>query len=207
MVDNLKGYLDEEDDSFNIGCANAYSHMTELALNPNISGFCEYTNYWFYGKLKSAYKITYNDILRAFFNGVGNFEDCVELTEAIDERTYIDLKKLDELYEKFYNFKNKSSTQDSNRCKTGIECAQEYKNHESTCKGNGNNGFCNELENFRNLFNTHLKSVIECKNIEELPSFQGSPLAATISIPVSVMSLISFFSFITYKVCKYFVQK
>ncbi|GAB69933.1 hypothetical protein PCYB_006820 [Plasmodium cynomolgi strain B] len=130
-----------------------------------------------------------------------------EYTEAIDERTYDDLKKLEELYEKFYIFKKNSSTHDNVPCKNGVICAQEYKNHESTCKGNGNNRFCKELENFRGQFNNHLKSKIECNHIGELPSFQGSSLAATISIPVSVMSVISFFTFVSYKVGNFFVQK
>ncbi|GAB64537.1 VIR-like CYIR protein, partial [Plasmodium cynomolgi strain B] len=198
---NLKDYLNEEDDSFKIGCANAYSHITNIHYHPDkniISAFCEYTNYWFYGKLKSTDKITYNEkLLQEFFKGNGNLEYCVGHTEAIDEHTYSYLKKLEKLYEKFYIFEKKPSTQVHNRCEKGDECVQGYKKHKSTCIENGNNRFCNELENFRDLFNTHLKSQTECKHIGELPSFQGSSLAATISIPVSVMSVISFFSFVT----------
>ncbi|GAB69759.1 hypothetical protein PCYB_005080, partial [Plasmodium cynomolgi strain B] len=207
---NLNGYLDEEDGSFNKGCANALSHISDIRYGPKsntLPGFCEYTNYWFYGKLKSTYKIKYYKILLDFFKGLGNFEDCIEYTESIDDPKYNYLNKLDELYDNFYNFEKQSSTEDQNRCVKGEICAQEYKKHGSTCKGNGNNRFCNELQNFRNLFNNHLKLIKKCDKIEDLPSFQGSPLAATISIPVSVMSVISFFSFITYKVGKFFVQK
>ncbi|GAB69785.1 hypothetical protein PCYB_005340 [Plasmodium cynomolgi strain B] len=208
--DIVKGYCDDymklhlqnytnEDDSFKKGCANAYRYVTDFSLHPKISAFCGYTNYWFYGELKSHEKNeNYEALLHDFFERLSNFEVCVQYTEAIDEH---------DLYDKFYNFKNKSSTQHGNPCEEGRLCAQEYKNHQISCKGNGNNRFCNELEKFRDLFNDHLKSENGCKDIKELPSFQGSPLAATISIPFSVMSVISFFSFVTYKVGNFFVKK
>ncbi|GAB70037.1 hypothetical protein PCYB_007860, partial [Plasmodium cynomolgi strain B] len=200
---NLKDYLVEKDTSFIKLCANISSHITNIKSDPNInkSAFCEYTNYWLYDTLKSTQKeiTNYKALLRNFFQYLYNFEDCIEHNaEAIDEHIYINLKKLDELYEKFYIFKNKSSTQDILPCDKGKECVQDYKSHKITCMGNGNNSFCNELEYFRGLFNSHLKSETKCNDIKELPSFQGSPLAATISLPVSVMSAISFFSFITY---------
>ncbi|GAB69936.1 hypothetical protein PCYB_006850 [Plasmodium cynomolgi strain B] len=195
MKNNLKDYLVEEGDSFNKGCANAYSHITTLRYSHegNISGFCEYTNFWLYGKLKLTDKITYNKILHDFFENLDNFYDCKEYAEAIDENTYSDLKKLDELYEKFYIFKEESSTDDHNRCIKGEICAQEYKKLENTCVRNGNNSFCNELEKFRVLFNNHLESMIKCNNMEELQSFQGTSLASTISLPLYVMSVGKFF--------------
>ncbi|GAB69982.1 hypothetical protein PCYB_007310, partial [Plasmodium cynomolgi strain B] len=156
--------------------------------------------------LKSTDKITYSKkLLDEFFLWLGNFEDCIGHTEAIDENTYSNLEKLDKLYENFYNFKNESSNEDHNTCGKGEICAQDYMNQESTCKGKGNNRFCKELEKFRELFNNHLESIKKCDNIGELPYFQGSSLAGTISIPVSAMSLISLFSFVTYKVGNFFV--
>ncbi|GAB70047.1 hypothetical protein PCYB_007960 [Plasmodium cynomolgi strain B] len=208
MESHLKEYTDE-DDSFKKGCTNALSHITTISFRPPIiiSPFCEYTNYWFYSKLKTTNKITYNqNLLENFFNDLGNSEKCIEYTEAIDENTYNDLEKLDKLYDKFYSFAKKETSTDSNNCNYGEECAQEYRKHEDTCRGKGNNSFCNELENFRVRYNNHLTSIKNCNNLKELPSFQGSSLAATISLPVSVMSAISFFSFITYKVGKFFVQ-
>ncbi|SCA60017.1 VIR protein [Plasmodium vivax] len=198
----LNDYKDE-DGSFNNCCINAISHITTLTSSSerNISGFCEFTNYWFYGKLKSIDKIkNYKTLLQYLFEELANFEDCEKHTEAIDDTTYSYLEILVELYEKFYGFEEASSAQDQERCEKGRKCVQDYKSHGITCKSNGNNSFCNELENFRVLFNNNLKSKNKCDNIEELPSFQGPSLAATISLPVSVMSVISFFSFITYKV-------
>ncbi|KMZ81636.1 hypothetical protein PVIIG_05936 [Plasmodium vivax India VII] len=205
----LNGYIDE-DGSFNKCCNNALSHITSLKSKPEIDiyGFCEYTNYWFYGKLKSTDKITnYMTLLQNFFEYLDNFEDCLNNTEDIDDRTYSNLEKLVELYEKFYDFEKEPSSHDHILCGKGQICVREYMKHEDTCKRNGDNSFCNELENFRERFNTHLKSIKKCDNIEELPSFQGSSLAATISLPVSVMSVISLFSLITYKVSTFFVQK
>ncbi|GAB69630.1 hypothetical protein PCYB_003790, partial [Plasmodium cynomolgi strain B] len=207
--DAAKGYEDN-DGSFIKFCTDAASYIRYFKNDPNIniSAFCEYTNYWFYGKLESTDKITYNQaLLNKFFDDVDIIQHCKDHKEAIDEHAYSDLKKLDELYDKFYIFKEKSSTQDNGRCEEGKKCVQEYKKHDSTCMGNGNNRFCNELENFRDLFNKYLKSENKCDNIEELPSFQGSPLAATILLPVLVMSVIIFFSFFAYKVDKFFVQK
>ncbi|GAB70080.1 hypothetical protein PCYB_008290, partial [Plasmodium cynomolgi strain B] len=176
--------------------------------NVNISPFCEYTNYWFYGFLKSTDKIKYNQTsLDKFFDGVDIIQYCKDHAEAIDEHTYSYLKKLEKLYEKFYIFKKKSLTDDHTRCRKGEICAQEYKKHESTCVGNGNNSFCNELEKFRVLFNNHLKSIKKCDKIEELPSFQASALATTILLPVSVISVIILFSYIAYKMGKFFIQK
>ncbi|CAG9472756.1 unnamed protein product [Plasmodium vivax] len=123
---------------------------------------------------------------------------CEDHTKSIDKNIHKKLQILYKLYENFKKFKEETS-KDSSNCKSGKLCAQEYETHEGTCKGNGNNSFCNELENFRVLFNNHLKSKNKCDNIEELPSFQGPSLAATISLPVTLMSAISFFSFITYK--------
>ncbi|KMZ95145.1 hypothetical protein PVMG_06012 [Plasmodium vivax Mauritania I] len=198
----LLGYTDD-DNSFKKCCANALTHITNLkeAMSDKIPGFCEYTNYWFYGKLKSIDEIkNYKTLWHKFFEDIENFDVCSSYTRAIDEQTYTNLKNLFELYENFYNFKNKSSTRDHDRCEKGEICVQDYKSHENTCKGNGNNSFCNELENFRVKFNNYINTIEKCDKIEELPSFQGPSLATAISLPVSVMSVISFFSFITYKV-------
>ncbi|GAB69407.1 hypothetical protein PCYB_001550 [Plasmodium cynomolgi strain B] len=201
MKSNLKGYNDT-DNSFIKFCTNAASYITYSKYNSNVNifAFCEYTNYWFYGMLKSTDKITYNQTsFIKFLDDVDIIQYCKDHAEAIDEHKYSYLKKLDELYENFYIFKQKSSTDDHNRCGKGEICAQEYKKLEGTCLGNGNNSFCNELEKFRVLFNNHLESIIKCKNIEELPSFQSSALASTVLLPVSVISVIIFFSFIAYK--------
>ncbi|GAB69875.1 hypothetical protein PCYB_006240 [Plasmodium cynomolgi strain B] len=138
-------------------------------------------------------------LLNKFFEEIGILGYCKDHTEAIDEDTYNDLKKLDELYESFYNFEKESPTEYHNRCEKGKKYVQEYENHKDTCNGNGNNSFCNELNNFRVIFNNQLESIKKCDNIEELPSFQRFPLSATIIVPVSLISVIIFFSFITYK--------
>ncbi|KMZ82868.1 hypothetical protein PVIIG_04619 [Plasmodium vivax India VII] len=153
---------------------------------------------WIYKEVISKNGHKYNELINHFFDNIGNLEKCEDHTKSIDKNIHKKLQILYKLYENFKKFKEETS-KDSSNCKSGKLCAQEYETHEGTCKGNGNNSFCNELENFRVLFNNHLKSKNKCDNIEELPSFQGPSLAATISLPVTLMSAISFFSFITYK--------
>ncbi|GAB70069.1 hypothetical protein PCYB_008180 [Plasmodium cynomolgi strain B] len=191
MTSHLMNYKDE-DSSFMDGCTNASSYITTINLDPNINKypFCEYTNYWFYGKLKSTDKITnYKTLLEKFFGELVNFDDCINNTESIDDPKYNYINKLDEMYDNFYIFKKEPSPEDDNPCDKGKKCVQDYKRLVSTCMENGMNSFCNELENFRVSFNDHLKSKNKCENIKELPSFQGSPLAPAISIPFSVGKL------------------
>ncbi|SCA60340.1 hypothetical protein, conserved [Plasmodium vivax] len=191
LRDKLNGYVND-DNSFNKCCANAETYLTDLieGTSENVTSFCKFLNYWFYDKLKSINNVTYSkDLLDKFFDEMQNVEDCNDSTEEIDEPTYSDLEKLVELYENFYVFEEASSAEDHDRCGKGTKCAQDYKNHESTCRGKGNDRLCNELENFRVLFNNHIKSKNKCQNMEELPSFQGPSLATTISLPVAYTPL------------------
>ncbi|GAB69928.1 hypothetical protein PCYB_006770 [Plasmodium cynomolgi strain B] len=125
-----------------------------------------------------------------------------EYKNQFNEKKSENLIKLFTLYKNF-NKVEIDTTSNKEKCGCAKECATTYMGYIDLCHNGNDQDFCNELKNFRVRYNNHIKSIENCNAPKELPSFQGSSLAATISIPVSIMSVISFFSFITYKVASW----
>ncbi|SCA60018.1 VIR protein [Plasmodium vivax] len=203
MSEKISDYTDASG-NFLTFCAKTVKYSTQLAseLNSNKLPFCMYLNYWIYNEVISKDETKYNNsIINGFLDHIDNLETCENHTKSIDKNIHENLQILYKLYEDFKKIKEETLT-DSNDCKSEEKCAQYYKSQEDKCKGKDNNSFCNALENFRVKFNDHLRSKNECKEIEELPSFQGPSLAATISLPVSVMSYTPFGPWIRHRLSR-----
>ncbi|KMZ96418.1 hypothetical protein PVNG_05953 [Plasmodium vivax North Korean] len=203
----LSDYIDEDNKFFKF-CDNSGHYVTELkeGQTNNIYPFCIYMIYWIYREVLSKNAGKYIGLVKEFFGSVTNLEDCKIFVDEIDQDIYEKLKTLYDLYDDFFKFKSESLTNDSATCKNGTKCVDLYKKQVDYCKINYNDDFCAKLIDFKKEYEKHMETLTNCGNMPRyLPSI-GSNIATSVSIPVVAMSLISFISFISYKVLNIFFQ-
>ncbi|GAB69481.1 hypothetical protein PCYB_002300, partial [Plasmodium cynomolgi strain B] len=194
-------------------CNAVYNFLSHLHRTNDPSyaenGF-KYMYYWLYvdvldSKLNHFNTITlYKDLIDKYedLNDTPIFKKCIN---QLNEKNSDNLIKVFTLYNNFNKVKE-DYTFDKDKCDSAKKCATTYKDYIDECHKSYDKDFCDELENFRVKFNNHLTSIKNCGDLKELPSFQESSLATTTLLPVYVMSAISFFSFIAYKVRKFSVK-
>ncbi|KMZ83416.1 hypothetical protein PVBG_06102 [Plasmodium vivax Brazil I] len=203
----LSDYIDD-DNKFLTFCANSGDYVTNIRKNPGnkLYPFCIYMNYWIYREVLSENVSNNSGLVKEFFGSVTNLEDCKIFVDEIDQDIYEKLKTLYDLYDDFFKFKNESLTYGSATCNNGNICVTLYKAHVEECNKNYNNSFCMKLIDFKKEYEKHMETLTNCGNMPRyLPSI-GSNIATSVSIPVVAMSLISFISFISYKVLNIFFQ-
>ncbi|CAI7718340.1 hypothetical protein PVPAM_040008600 [Plasmodium vivax] len=182
-------------------CHLATSYL--MQLNPtnnsiNITEACKYFNYWLYSVVLFEGRYQYD--LPNFYKNLSYFQEediCTEYIENISDDISTKIKNLIYIYKNLNEISNSTC---SDNCTCAKNCYEKYMLYKDTCTQGKDKNLCRELENFREKYNSLTESVNKCDaQYISFPSFQGSPLAATISIPVFTMSLISFVSFISYK--------
>ncbi|SBS94955.1 PIR Superfamily Protein [Plasmodium ovale curtisi] len=98
---------------------------------------------------------------------------CENHTEEIKHDIYVNLKELYELYEKFNKLKNGATSCTKDNCTCVNECANLYFSYEGKYNGDYYQDFCNELENFRGLYNDQMKNENCGDNVDKtLKSFK-----------------------------------
>ncbi|GAB69921.1 hypothetical protein PCYB_006700, partial [Plasmodium cynomolgi strain B] len=191
-------------------CRAVEKFLNNLQLNHDPSytenGF-KYMYYWLYADVLNS-DPSHIEMVELYKKLIDQYDTSTiyeKYKNQLNEKKSENLINLFTLYNNF-NKVEVHSTPNAEKCDCAKKCAITYMDYIVQCHNDNDQDFCNELENFRLRYNNRLKSIENCNELKELPSFQGSSLAATISLPVSIMSIISFFSFITYKVGIFFVQ-
>ncbi|KMZ95101.1 hypothetical protein PVMG_05973 [Plasmodium vivax Mauritania I] len=207
--DNKLSFYDDKDQKFLTFCANSGYYVTDKKQNTKneIYPFCIYMIYWIYREVLSENIGKHSVLLNEFLDCVPNSEDCEIYVDKIDHDKYEKLKTLYDLYENFNKFKIESLPNGAATCENGTKCVDLYKKQVDYCKINYNEDFCAKLIDFRKDYEEHMATLKNCGNMPRyLPSI-GSNIATSVSIPFVAMSLISFVSFISYKVSNNFIQK
>ncbi|SBT01979.1 PIR Superfamily Protein [Plasmodium ovale curtisi] len=114
---------------------------------------------------------------------------CENHIEEIKHDIYVNLKELYELYEKFNKLKNGPTSCTKDNCTCVNECANLYLSYEGKYNGDYYQYFCNELENFRGLYNDQMKNENCGDNVDKtLKSFKKnntfSPYGSWIFTPI-----------------------
>lgn len=126
---------------------------------------------------------------------------CENHIEEIKHDIYVNLKELYELYEKFNKLKNGPTSCTKDNCTCVNECANLYLSYEGKYNGDYYQYFCNELENFRGLYNDQMKNENCGDNVDKtLKSFKKNNTVIIIFIPFIIILVTFIFSFLFYKV-------
>ncbi|GAB69780.1 hypothetical protein PCYB_005290, partial [Plasmodium cynomolgi strain B] len=173
------------------------------------NGF-KYMYYWLYVDVLKR-KVKHYDTIKLYKELIDKYEEkgwhlFEKCKNLLNEKNSENLIKLFTLY-KYFNKVEANYALDKEKCKYAKECADTYMRYIGESHICDDKDFCSQLEKFRVKFNNHLTSIEYCDELKEFPPFQVSSLSATISLPVSVMSIISLFSFITYKVASWINPK
>ncbi|VUZ99875.1 PIR protein [Plasmodium vivax] len=200
ILDKLTYYFVDDQELYRF-CAKAAYHVTDIKSNPEneIYPFCIYMIYWVYRKVFLEDVSKYSGVLKEFINSVPNSEGCEYYVDKIDQNIYEKLKTLHDLYDDFNKFKKETLPTNSDTYKNGNICVELYKKNVDVCNKNYKNGFCMKLIDFKKEYEEHM---IQLKNYGNMPRYLpsiGSNVATSVSTPVVSMSLISFFSYISYK--------
>ncbi|SBT84127.1 PIR protein [Plasmodium ovale] len=187
------------------------NHLKSMYKQDYIEDGCKILNFWLNDlvqeKQNSGYSTLklYEGLVKMNIdNSYLESDICSGYIEHIDNKIFKKVKELHDLYNKFYKLKNGTTSPTFNICNCADECATLYMTFENKCDGSSTYYFCNELENFRKLYNEHMKSVTTCEPLKKyLPSFQKSDISVFILTSLIIIFLLSFALFVTYKFTPY----
>ncbi|SBS84757.1 PIR protein [Plasmodium ovale] len=192
-------------------CTQVLKYLSYLESKPSLDyrACCKYLNYWLYDNVINNKKSEYNALklyqqFKNLDNDLLDHNICEKYIEDINDDIFSELKELYTLFDKFNHIKKETTSNIANICKIADECSTLYRKQEQKCAANYKNIFCNELENFRKVYNSYMASKIKC-NAESiiLPSFLKNNLAAIIIVPFVIILIVSFILFILYKFTQY----
>ncbi|CAI7717638.1 PIR protein [Plasmodium vivax] len=203
-----ENHLSNNDISIKNSCLIVMAYLNDIRTtyyNRDIVSHCKYVYYWLYefllirlGNDKNVLQY-YNDILNKH-NEQHAPSICVGTVEEFDKEKYGKINALYNVYEKYYSYTKKIQSCTSHLCTCGYECIKDYKTNIQKCTDPSNYEFCNELENFRTIYNTHIASGNSCDNMPDyLPPFLIIHISHIILIPITILLAISFILFLLYK--------
>ncbi|SBT74091.1 PIR protein [Plasmodium ovale] len=121
----------------------------------NIDKGCKYLFYWLYA-----------DVLNK---------------EQSTENTLILYK---ELYDRYNSDEDKEFISQDNENKCTNDCVELYTRYVSECRKVYDNDFCNELKNFREVYNSYIQSIPSCKEEQYLlPPIEAFDMVSIILTP------------------------
>ncbi|SBT57183.1 PIR Superfamily Protein [Plasmodium ovale wallikeri] len=179
------------------------SHLKEGNLNFRDQG-CRYLSYWLYFEVLKEKKSVDNTInlYKEFLKKYEDYDDPYKFEAYLKEFNGDMLQKLIkliELNEKFKEFQGKSySTCESEDI--AQECVNKYISYVNECYTDNDNDFCDELENFKQIYDSHMKNI-RCSNDvpKTLPPIDKFNVASIATISFVIALVITFVLFIFYK--------
>ncbi|SBT58520.1 PIR Superfamily Protein [Plasmodium ovale wallikeri] len=210
---NIESYIKKNVEYYRDPCkkiSKYLNHLEEIHESTYVTKGCKYLNYLLYEKMLMNRKDGYSiqelyENLKDMNMEIGYLDEniCENHIEEIKHDIYVNLKELYELYEKFNKLKNGPTSCTKDNCACANECANLYFSYEGKCNGDYHEDFCNELENFRGLYNDQMKNE-NCRDnaAKTLKSFKKNN-TVIILIPFILILVTSVFSFIFYKFTPY----
>ncbi|KMZ91860.1 hypothetical protein PVMG_00733 [Plasmodium vivax Mauritania I] len=124
------------------------------------------------------------------------------LIKNITNDVFLNIQTLAVLYENLKKFKNKEFC-NNDKCKCSHNIVNLYTKYIDDCRKGVNTEFCNELDNFRNMYNKHMEKPNECDEVQKiLPSARITDNTLIIITPFVIAFVLSCGLFISYKVNK-----
>ncbi|KMZ97760.1 hypothetical protein PVNG_03343 [Plasmodium vivax North Korean] len=191
-------------------CVNFVQFLTRLSEKPSndkVHG-CIYLYYWLYHGVLNKKESTNNTFTlfetfaKAYKEHKEDAQIYVDYVKNITNDVFLNIQTLVVLYQNFENFKNNQSC-DNNKCKCAHNIVDLYTKSINYCRKDVNTVFCNELDNFRNMYNKHMEKQNECDEVQKiLPSARITDNTLIIITPFVIAFVLSCGLFISYKVNK-----
>ncbi|SBS89702.1 PIR Superfamily Protein [Plasmodium ovale curtisi] len=197
-------YIDKKNSALN--CERGIKYLTHLKSYDNFDyrdkGF-RYLCYWIYSDVLKDNKSIENvlNIYKEFHKKYEEFESYKFEGYLKEFSTDIlkNLINLTDLYKIFNSFKDIIDNSCTNHDQVR-QCAEKYNIYVDECYAGDDDDFCDELENFKEAYDSAMKNVNCPENIPKiLPPIKRHNIGATVSIPFAIILVISFFLFIMYK--------
>ncbi|SBT58523.1 PIR Superfamily Protein [Plasmodium ovale wallikeri] len=193
-------------DNFADQCAKGIIYVNALTEKPtsvDVTTECKYLSYRLYDEVNN-HKNGDNTTLKlynALFSGYDVYSDrniCNIFTDYINDDIYQKIEKLIELYTNFKRFQTSQKTS-SDYCSYAQKCSNSHEILIMKFCLDENNSFCEELEKFKEKYDSGVKSV-NCPNIpKSLTSIKRYNIGAITSITISLILVIPFATFFLLK--------
>ncbi|GAW83982.1 variable surface protein [Plasmodium gonderi] len=193
--------------TFIVDCQNLSLYLDHIKTNTrnNQKASCIYFSYKLKdflkrkgatcGGEKNCYEIMKN---KAKNDHMVLFDICKDHVVDISDSTYYIMEKLIHLYDQclFLTY--------DNDCNYGIECYEIYRDLLLISQNGNNNSFKDVLENFKDKYNSEMKTRTGCESVPKiLHSHYGGYARKAFLASFLVIILISITTFILYKYTKY----
>ncbi|GAB69620.1 hypothetical protein PCYB_003690 [Plasmodium cynomolgi strain B] len=181
------------------------SHISQNDLSKESANKCKYLYYWMHYDLLKDQKESdqtlklYNEFLQLYEKARNGRHLCNNYIEEISKIVVSNAKKLIELYN---TFKNEQNVSNKCYCVCAKKCYDLHNKYAQECyNDNKDEDFCNELENFKYLYDRNMLYVGTCHNAPKtLVSVKPNGLHSPIIFPLMLALVMHSLLFILYKV-------
>ncbi|SBT31162.1 PIR Superfamily Protein [Plasmodium ovale wallikeri] len=198
-------YSAESEHNINKNCEKAMMFLNHLVQHDSyMDEGCTYLYYWLYAEVLNKNQsidiaIRLYEWLLTKYDDENGTETFKNHSNYLSRSMLENLIKLIKLYDHFNKFKQVSESASRN-CECARECVNWYTDYVNECHAGSDVDFCNELENFRELYNGHMITESDCHDVQKvLPSVKRIDFTLVILIPLVTVLIISFIFFIMYK--------
>ncbi|SBT00356.1 PIR Superfamily Protein [Plasmodium ovale curtisi] len=200
--------------SFDYPCERVAMYLSSIkekdGYSVNTSESCKYLSYRLYNELMSRGKSKYDTpkFYEKFKNTYDELDTCSRYREIVSGDIFENITKLCNMYSKLNKFKSTHDISVHERCQYVAQRFTSYNSYINLCNNSIYRDFCNALEEFRKNYNEYMDSQTICESIpKHLPPAFGHNIIVIALIPIVMTVVISFLSFICYKVGKYYTKK
>ncbi|SBT85584.1 PIR protein [Plasmodium malariae] len=123
---------------------------------------------------------------------------CAQELKVIDSNVLAKLTELYNLYENFNNF-NIEKDQITMNCESARKCYEFYNKHYKDCDESNNDDFCEELKNFKEVYEDTMSNVTSCPDVPQQLPPKKRDFVILSSLTTAVVLLASFTLFFLYK--------
>ncbi|SBS95075.1 PIR protein [Plasmodium ovale] len=199
---------DLNDEKYSNDCANSVQYLTKLSekFSHYRARYCVHLYFWLYKYILamnespiSTLKM-YQTIENVYKENNLESEACENYTQYINKDTFDRIDILIKLHNNFDKFESSSEKTQDKGCVHAYTCYKLYESHAKEFYKDGFNELSEELENFKERYDSSIKYVNTCGEEvpKTLPSIRGKNTVA-IAVPFVVVLLISLVLFILYK--------
>ncbi|SBS96094.1 PIR Superfamily Protein [Plasmodium malariae] len=158
---------------------------------------CKYLNYWINIEEKYNKSSSWFDEYNKFSSELNNV--CEQKFEKIRHDILNNLKKLYSYYDAFHKYDGTNGISNGGYCNQIQDCYNFYIDHYDKCQKNKEDAFCEELSNFKKVYDNKMRNVAPCSGLPHiLPPTQVDYIFVS-SLTTSIALLTLFTLFFLYK--------
>ncbi|GAW83932.1 variable surface protein [Plasmodium gonderi] len=193
----------DSNDSIIAYCQKFYKYLDLIKLKNNSDqySYCKYFNFILKDILTkfkfpcNGEKQCYQNIIRIEHKGKKISNTCQDYVDDLDNDTFYILKNLDQLYSDF-----KALEEDPTNCSSSSKCYNKYRDLLSICQKGKSRNFCEELREFRQKYNDHMKTALYCPCFPKILYDYYVNMTTVILSTLIITFVISFIMLILYRV-------